>query len=162
MNLSRRTFILGAGVGTAGLLMGKASPSNRITVGVIGIGTPDRAYESSAVLLHAGCTGDGALRRRYVAPGQRQEAGGGRLRPAIDLRQFKGCTTYKDFTNCSPIRRLDAVFIGGPDHWHVRMSMEAIKAGKDVSCEKPITRCIADGRRLERPGEETRPRLPHG
>jgi predicted dehydrogenase len=43
---------------------------------------------------------------------------------------------------------LDAVFIGGPDHWHVQMSMEAIKAGKDVSCEKPITRCIADGRRL--------------
>ena len=38
MNFSRRTFILTASAGTARLLLGKASPSNRITVGVIGIG----------------------------------------------------------------------------------------------------------------------------
>ena len=38
MNLSRRTFILSAGVGASGFLLAKASPSNRVTVGVIGIG----------------------------------------------------------------------------------------------------------------------------
>jgi predicted dehydrogenase len=61
---------------------------------------------------------------------------------------FKGCVTYKDYRELLANSSLDAVFIGGPDHWHVRMSREAIQAGKDVSCEKPITRSIADGRAL--------------
>jgi predicted dehydrogenase len=38
--------------------------------------------------------------------------------------------------------------ISTPDHWHVPMSLAAVEAGKDVCCEKPITRTIAEGRKL--------------
>jgi myo-inositol 2-dehydrogenase / D-chiro-inositol 1-dehydrogenase len=40
------------------------------------------------------------------------------------------------------------VMISTPDHWHVPMALAAMKAGKDVSLEKPITRSIAEGRAL--------------
>ena len=43
---------------------------------------------------------------------------------------------------------IDAVMISTPDHWHVPMAMAAVKAGKDVALEKPITRYIDEGRLL--------------
>jgi predicted dehydrogenase len=148
MNLSRRTFILSAGAGTAGLLFGKANPSNRITVGVIGIGRQTvhvnlrQFFSMPDVQVTALCDVDAwrlANAKKQVEDAYAQQSASG---------TFKGCTTYKDFRELLANPSLDAVFIGGPDHWHVRMSMEAIQAGKDVSCEKPITRCIADGRAL--------------
>ena len=148
MNLSRRTFILGAGAGTAGLLLGKVNPSNRITVGVIGIGRQTRQinlpqfFSMPDVQVTALCDVDAwrlANARKQVEDAYAQQSASG---------IFKGCTTYKDFRELLANPSLDAVFIGGPDHWHVQMSLEAIRAGKDVSCEKPITRSIADGRAL--------------
>ena len=148
MNLSRRTFILGAGVSTAGLLLGKASPSNRITVGVIGIGRQTvhinlpQFFSMPDVQVTALCDVDAwrlANAQKQVEDAYAQQSASG---------TFKGVTTYKDYRELLANPSLDAVFIGGPDHWHVRMSMEAIQAGKDVSCEKPITRCIAEGREL--------------
>ena len=38
--------------------------------------------------------------------------------------------------------------VGAPDHWHVPLALAAIKAGKDVSCEKPTGLCVAHGRVL--------------
>ena len=148
MNLSRRTFILGAGAGSAGLLLGKVNPSNRITVGVIGIGRQTvhvnlpQFFSMPEVQVTALCDVDAwrlANAKKQVEDAYAQQSASG---------AFKGCTTYKDFRELLANPSLDAVFIGGPDHWHVRMSMEAIQAGKDVSCEKPITRCIAEGREL--------------
>ncbi len=40
---------------------------------------------------------------------------------------------------------IDAVVIGAPDHWHVRMTLDAVAAGKDVYCEKPVTHTIEQG-----------------
>jgi len=42
-------------------------------------------------------------------------------------------------------REVDAVVIGAPDHWHTPMILDAVAAGKDVYCEKPVTHKISEG-----------------
>lgn len=60
----------------------------------------------------------------------------------------EGCRAYRDWREVLARKDIDAVMISTPDHWHVVMAMAAIRAGKDVSCEKPLTRSIAEGRAL--------------
>jgi len=57
------------------------------------------------------------------------------------------CQTTKDWREVIARDDVDAVMISTPDHWHVPMSLAAIRSGKDVICEKP-TRSIAEGRLL--------------
>ncbi len=61
---------------------------------------------------------------------------------------YKGCDTHRDFREVLARRDVDAVMISTPDHWHVPMALMALRAGKDVSLEKPITRYISEGRLL--------------
>jgi predicted dehydrogenase len=61
---------------------------------------------------------------------------------------YKGCAVHSDWRTLIDRKDIDAVMISTPDHWHVPMALAALKAGKDVSCEKPLTRSIADGRLL--------------
>jgi len=62
--------------------------------------------------------------------------------------EYKGCATFRDWRELINRKDIDAVMISTPDHWHVPMAISAINAGKDVACEKPLTRNIAEGRKL--------------
>jgi predicted dehydrogenase len=52
--------------------------------------------------------------------------------------------TYSDYRELLNNKDIDAVIIGSPDHWHCKMMVDAVKAGKHVYVEKPIANSIAE------------------
>jgi predicted dehydrogenase len=155
--LTRRAFLKGAGAlalaaptlisGSALGLEGRPAPSNRITMGCIGLGGEGlgkntRAFcgQSDAQVLTV-CDVDPA----HLADGKRvvEAAYAGTMKSG----EYKGCDATQDFREVLARPDIDGVMISTPDHWHVPISLMAIRAGKDVQVEKP-TLTIQEGRVL--------------
>ena len=72
-----------------------------------------------------------------------------------EKRQGKKPDAYKDYRRILDRKDIDAVMIATPDHWHTKIAVEAMYAGKDVYCEKPLTLTIAEGKLIEKVLKET-------
>ncbi|QDS96401.1 Alpha-N-acetylgalactosaminidase [Roseimaritima multifibrata] len=70
-------------------------------------------------------------------------------------KQGKAPDAYKDYRKVLDRKDIDAVMIATPDHWHTKISVEAMYAGKDVYCEKPLTLTIDEGKLIEKVVKET-------
>lgn len=119
---------------------GAVPPSEKITVGMIGTGSHGvhwnlRAYlnQPDAKVL-AVCDVDA----NHMAEAQKK---------VNEKYGNTDCAAVKDFREILARRDIDAVMISTPDHWHTLMSVMAIRAGKDVQCEKP-TLTIDEGKYL--------------
>jgi predicted dehydrogenase len=70
-------------------------------------------------------------------------------RDAVRERSLGLATTHLNYREVLE-KDVDAVFIASPDHWHVRMAVDALAAGKDVYLEKPVTHTLEEGITLTR------------
>lgn len=70
-------------------------------------------------------------------------------------KQGKAPDAYKDYREVLDRKDIDAVMIATPDHWHTKIAVEAMRAGKDVYCEKPLTLTIDEGKLIEEVVKET-------
>lgn len=73
----------------------------------------------------------------------------------VEKRQGKKPDAYKDYREVLDRKDIDAVMIATPDHWHTKIAVEAMRAGKDVYCEKPLTLTINEGKLIEKVVKET-------
>lgn len=127
---------------------GAASPANRIGIGMIGLGRQATHANLPGLMnqpdtqIVALCDVDAwRMGEALKAVEQHYAAKSGQA-------AWHGCATTGDFREVLARADVDAVMISTPDHWHVPMAVRAIKAGKDVCCEKPLTRSVHEGRVL--------------
>ena len=151
----RRTATLGSALAAPTIVgssifadVGKSPPGERITIGMIGVGRQVMEYNLDPFLsahdtqVVAVCDVDAW--RLENARQRVEKYYADRSRSGV----YRGCTTYQDYRELLGRDDIDAVMISTPDNWHVPMSIAAAEAGKDVCCEKPLTRSIAEGRQL--------------
>ena len=73
----------------------------------------------------------------------------------IQQKQGKKPDAYKDYRKVLDRKDVDAVMVATPDHWHTKIVVEAMHAGKDVYCEKPLTLTIDEGKLIEKTVKQT-------
>ena len=135
MTTTRRSFLIASGL-TALASTRVFGANDRLRIGVIGAG------ERMKGLLHAA---DNAGPYEIVAVSDVY----GPHRDAIKERSNGSATTHLDYREVLA-KDVDAVMIASPDHWHVVMAVDALKAGKDVYLEKPVTHTLEEGAVLTR------------
>src|SRR6476646_3367107 len=133
--LNRRTFIIASGL-TALASTRVLGANDTLRVGVIGAGRRMRNLLDAA---------DKVGPYQIVAVSDVY----GPNRDAVKERSNGSATTHLDYHEVLA-RDIDAVFIASPDHWHVRMAVDALTAGKDVYLEKPVSHTIEEGVTLTR------------
>ncbi len=169
-NVTRRAFLrAAAGAVSAPMVLSSrvwgaegAEPSERIGIGIIGMGS--RGFN----LLHsflrepdaqvvAVCDVD-MKHFRDNASGQGDAYG---LEPARERAEayyaqrdnrsaYRGIGAYCDFRDLLAHDGVDAVVVATPDHWHALCILEAVRKGKDVYCEKPVTHLFREGQLVYR------------
>ncbi len=105
--------------------------NERVTMALIGAGGRGRRVTADFIELGAQCAAVGDVYDLNLQKG---------LDVAGD-----GAKGYGDYREILDRKDIDAVLIATPDHWHVPMMLDAVQAGKDVYCEKPMSHSISQG-----------------
>ena len=107
------------------------APSDQLTKGIIGTGNMGCGHVNyGGTRLVAVCDVD----KKHLERG----------RNLVDDR----IAAYHDYRDLILDKNVDIVHIATPPHWHGIMAVEAANAGKDIWCEKPMTRTIGEGKRV--------------
>lgn len=167
--IGRRDFLKVAGSLAAPLVVPasvlgrdeRPAPSNRLSIGVIGCGGKGLDHiqnflKFDDVQLVAVCDVD-AEHRRDRLDGRGPLYGRDPAQAAVNKHystQAKGtgatCAAITDYRELCARDDIDAVIVATPDHWHALCDLEAIRQGKDVYGEKPITHFFREGQQLVR------------
>lgn len=137
---SRRKFIKGSIATLAAFsivprhVLGKGylAPSDHLTKAIVGLGGMGRGHIPYAgTKVVALCDVD----KRH-------------LKRALDIVGTEGVKTFGDYRELIQLPEVDIVHVATPPHWHGIIAADAARAGKDVWCEKPMTRTIGEGKKL--------------
>lgn len=135
MPVTRRRFFEMNALAAAAAASAQAqrpSPNDRVQFAFIGCGA--RAHElMAALMVHPQASITGVV-----------DAYKGRTERAVD-RVGKQARVMRDYREAIADKSIDALVIVTPDHWHKRMVLDALAAGKDVYCEKPLTFQSSEG-----------------
>ncbi|MDF7820006.1 Gfo/Idh/MocA family oxidoreductase [Runella sp. MFBS21] len=167
--MNRRHFIEKSSLAVASLgfptivpatVFGKNAPSNRVTVGLIGAGRQGYGQnlqgseqkslgtripgllDIADAQIVAACDVDSWRLNKAKATIEEHYA------KNTASGKYKGCATYVDFREIIARKDIDAVMISTPDYWHVPMGILAAKAKKHISCEKPLSMSVHQGKEL--------------
>ncbi|MEW6236690.1 MAG: Gfo/Idh/MocA family oxidoreductase [Candidatus Omnitrophota bacterium] len=111
---------------------GFTAPSDELTKAVVGVGGMGKGHlRYGGAKLLAVCDVDG-----------------NHLKEALDMVDDPDVKGYRDFRDILERPDIDIVHIPTPPHWHGLISIAAAEAGKDIWCEKPMTRTIGEGKRV--------------
>jgi len=138
MSTTRRHFLQAAAAGAAASALSaqeKTSANDRVQVATIGLGG----------------MGTGDTHTSTAVPGVQLVAVADIYQGRLDhAKEVFGRDVYitRDYREVLARKDVDAVIIATPDHWHSRISIDAMNAGKDVYCEKPMVQHIEDGKEV--------------
>jgi predicted dehydrogenase len=124
-------------------LQAAAGPNDRIGIGFIGSGI--RATQLMSEFLQM----------PGIDPVIVADLYDGYLERAKEQTEGRAATT-KDYRQVLDNKNIDAVVIATPDHWHKRMTLEALAAGKHVYIEKPLTWSLAEGPEIVAAAEKSK------
>jgi hypothetical protein len=150
--ISRRGFLKDAALGGAGLLVLSNSGSARsyqanekLNVALIGVGGRGRWFVGTIPKLDANVVAMCDVNERKAS---------------LSFEEIPTAKKYFDFRRMleEMDKQIDAVVIAVPDHTHAIASATAMKMGKHVYCEKPLTRTLSEARTLWRQNTKSRPR----
>ncbi len=119
-------------------LNGRVGPNSRINMGFIGFG--------KQIGAHTGIVGHDFVHPLYVC-----DVKSWALADAVEKMRSRGyneVTATPDYEDMINDPAVDAVIVVTPDHWHAAISIAAMKAGKDVYVEKPMTLTIEEGKAM--------------
>lgn len=145
-SLNRRNFLKSASAASAATLLVRNSYAAEF---VQADSKPIAANDHIQIaLIGAGGQGMGNTKTALKVPGIKlmavADCYNGRLERAKELWGEEIQTT-RDYNDILARKDIDAVIIGTPDHWHLKASVDAMRAGKDVYCEKPMIHLYTDG-----------------
>jgi predicted dehydrogenase len=148
LDLNRRNFLKVAGAAaTVETLLG--SGTHLLAQAQAEPAKPVAANDHIQIaLIGAGGQGQSDTKNAVEVPGVKLVAVGdcynGRLEHAKELWGSDLFTT-REYSEILERKDIDAVIVGTPDHWHKQVAVDAMKAGKDVYCEKPMIHLYSDG-----------------
>ncbi|MBN2507728.1 MAG: Gfo/Idh/MocA family oxidoreductase [Verrucomicrobia bacterium] len=154
MSMNRREFLKRTAAGGLALaaptvvpssVFGQYAPSNRIHMGLIGMGLMMGGHRGHM----CGRPDTQVLAVCDVIAQKRDQAKAAVERAYAEQRAtgtYKGCDAYNEFERITERKDIDAVVIVTPDHWHAPIAVMAMRHGKDVYVQKPMTLTIREGR----------------
>src|SRR5208282_1114149 len=149
-NIDRRDFLKTGSIATVGSYFAGSTKVHLMAAPEAEPAKPIAANDHIQIaLIGAGGQGQGDTKWASMMPGVKVVAAAdcynGCLERAKEL-WGKDILATRDYREILARRDIDAVIIGTPDHWHRTISIDAMNAGKDVYCEKPMVQHVDDGK----------------